>query len=144
MFNESSQIFLKCLNLARIGRPDILWSVNKLARGVTKWTRACDKRLARLLSYIHHTSDQRQYCRVGNTAQHCQIFLDTLKTPNQLRGGRGRESCAFSEVEHVPPSVGCARSNHQCFTVPQHRELFRWMLAFAWTVSPLSVSRIWL
>ena len=27
----SSQIVLKCSYLARIGRPDILWSVNKLA-----------------------------------------------------------------------------------------------------------------
>ena len=32
-----SQIVLTCLYLARIGRPDILWSVNKLARSVTKW-----------------------------------------------------------------------------------------------------------
>ena len=31
-----SQIVLKGLYLARIGRPDILWSVNKLARAVTK------------------------------------------------------------------------------------------------------------
>ena len=38
-----SQIVLKCLYLARIGRPDILWSVNKLARSITKWTKACDK-----------------------------------------------------------------------------------------------------
>ena len=44
-----SQIVLKCLCLARIGRLDILWSVNKLARTVTKWTQECDKRLARLL-----------------------------------------------------------------------------------------------
>ena len=35
-----SQIVLKCLYLARIGRPDILWSVNKLARSITKWTKA--------------------------------------------------------------------------------------------------------
>ena len=42
-----SQIVLKCLYLARIGRPDILWSVNKLARSITKWTKACDKRLNR-------------------------------------------------------------------------------------------------
>ena len=34
--NACSQIVLKCLYLARIGRPDILWSVNKLARSVTK------------------------------------------------------------------------------------------------------------
>ena len=39
-----SQIVLKCLYLARIGRPDILWSVNKLARSVTRRTGACDKR----------------------------------------------------------------------------------------------------
>ena len=31
-----SQNVLKCLYLARIGRPDILWSVNKLARAITK------------------------------------------------------------------------------------------------------------
>ena len=42
-----SQIVLKCLYmyLARTGRLDILWSVNKLARSVTKWTRACDRRV---------------------------------------------------------------------------------------------------
>ena len=67
-----SQIVLKCMYLARIGRPDILCSVNKLLHAVTKWTRACDKRLARLISYIHHTSDNIQYCHVGSTAQHCR------------------------------------------------------------------------
>ena len=39
-----AQIVLKCLYLARIGRPDILWSVNEFARAITKWTRASDKR----------------------------------------------------------------------------------------------------
>ena len=62
------KIVLQCLYLARIGRPDISWSVNKLARAFTKWTKACDKRLARLISYIHHTSEFRQYCDGGNTA----------------------------------------------------------------------------
>ena len=31
-----SQIVLICLYLVRVGRPDILWSVNKLARSITK------------------------------------------------------------------------------------------------------------
>ena len=52
-----SQMNLKCLYLARIGRPDILWSVNTLARSITKWTKACDKRLNRLISFFHHTCD---------------------------------------------------------------------------------------
>ena len=66
---------MNCLYLARIGRPDILWSLNNLARAVTKWTKACDKRLNRLISYVHHTCEYRQYCCVGNTAQQCRIGL---------------------------------------------------------------------
>ena len=49
-----SQIVLKFLYLALIGGPDIPWSVNKLARAVTKRTSACARRLARLISYIQH------------------------------------------------------------------------------------------
>ena len=40
--NTCPQVVLKCLYLARIGRHDILCSVNKLARCITKWTKACD------------------------------------------------------------------------------------------------------
>ena len=64
MSQVCSQIVLKCLYLARIGRPDILWSVNKFARSITKWTQACDKHLNRLISHIHHTCECRQYCHV--------------------------------------------------------------------------------
>ena len=75
-----SQIVLKCLHLARIGRPDILWSVSKLARSITKWTKACDKRLSRLISYIHHTCEYKQYCHVG---KHCQTMQ--IGTVSRLR-----------------------------------------------------------
>ena len=73
------QNVLSCLYLARIGRPHILWSVNKIARAVTKRTQACDRRLAKLSSYFHHTNEFRQYCHVGNTAQHCRqgLFQDS-------------------------------------------------------------------
>ena len=73
--NACSQIVLKCLYLAIIGRPDILWSVNKLARSITKWTKVCDKRLNRLISHIHHTREYEQYCHVGNTAKQCRLGL---------------------------------------------------------------------
>ena len=70
--NTCFQIVLKCSYLARIGRPDILWSVNKLARSITNWTTCCDKRLNRLTSKIHHTCEYKQYCHVGNTAK-CRL-----------------------------------------------------------------------
>ena len=51
----AARAVLKCLYLASVARPDILWTVNLLARNVTKWTKACDRRMERLISYIHHT-----------------------------------------------------------------------------------------
>ena len=84
-----------------VGRPDILWSVNKLARATTKLTKACDKRFVGLISYIHDTSEYRQYCHVGNTAQQCRLglfqdsdFAGNLEDSNQPQ----EECCAFSEV----------------------------------------------
>ena len=70
-----SQFFQKCLYSARIGRPDIQWSVNKFARSIKKWTKACDKRLNRLISYTYHTCEYKQYCHVGNTAKQCRLGL---------------------------------------------------------------------
>ena len=56
--------------------PDILWSVKKFARSITQSrTKACDKRLNRLISYIHHTCEYKQYCYVGNTAKQCRLGL---------------------------------------------------------------------
>ena len=52
----ASKIVLKELYLSRLGRPDTLWSVNTLAREVTRWSEACDKRFHRLMSYTPHTT----------------------------------------------------------------------------------------
>ena len=103
-----SQIVLKCLYLARIGRPDILWSVNKFARSITKWTKACDKRLNRLISYVHHTCEYRQYCHVGNTAKQCRLglfqdsdFAGDLEDSKSTSGGT---LCIFGSHTIVPKS----------------------------------------
>ena len=108
-----SQFVLKCLYLARIGSPDILRSVNKLARSITKWTKACDKRLNRLISYIHHTSEYRQYCRVGNTAKQCRLglfqdsdFAGDLEDSKSTCGGT---LCVFGSHTFVPISWMCKK-----------------------------------
>ena len=41
----------------------------------TKWTKASDKRLNRLISKIHRSSEYKQYCHVGNTAKQCKLGL---------------------------------------------------------------------
>ena len=108
-----SQIVLNCLYLARIGRPDILWSVNKLARSITKWTNACGKRLNRLISYIHHTCEYKQYCHVGNTAKQCRLglfqdsdFAGDLADSKSTSGGT---LCIFGNHTFVPISWMCKK-----------------------------------
>ena len=107
-----SQIVLKCLYLARIGRPDILWSAKKLARSITKWTKACDKRLSRFISYIHHTCEYKQYCYVG-TAEQCRLglfqdsdFAGDLEDSKSTSGGT---LCIFGSHTFVPISWMCKK-----------------------------------
>ena len=110
-----SQIVVKCLNLARNGRPDILWLVNKLARSITKWTKACDKRLNRLISYIHHTSEYKQYCRVGNTAKQCRVGLfqdsDFARDLEDSKSTSGGTLCIFGSHTFVPVSWMCEKQS---------------------------------
>ena len=73
----AAKIVLKALYLARLARPDILWTVNALARTVTKWTKACDKRLHRLISYLHFHSEWTQLCYMGDYTKDCWIALFT-------------------------------------------------------------------
>ena len=123
-----SQIVLKCLYLARIGRPDILWSVNKLARSITKWTKACDKRLNRLISYIHHTCEYKQYCRVGNIAKQCRLrlfqdsdFEGDLEDSKSTSGGT---LCISGSRTFVPMSWMCKKQN---FSFAQFNRIWNYL-----------------
>ena len=91
----------------------ILWSVNKLARSITKWTKACDKRLNRLISYIHHTYEYNQHCHVGNTAKQCRLglfqdsdFAGDLEDSKSTSGGT---LCIFGSHTFVPISWMCKK-----------------------------------
>ena len=102
-----SHIVLKCLFLARIGRPDIPWSVNKLARAVTKWTKA-----ARLI-FLHHTCECSQYCYGRNTAQHCRLGLfqdsDFAGDHEDSKSTSGGLLCIFGSRTFVPENWMCKK-----------------------------------
>ena len=134
-----SQIVFKSLYFSRIGRPDILLSVNKLARAVTKWSQACDRRLARLISYIHHTGDYRQDCRVGNTVQHCRLglfqdsdFAGDLED-SKSKSTSGGVLCIFGSRIFVTISWMCKKTN---VSIPQFYRIwnhfFGWWIAHGW------------
>ena len=108
-----SQIVLRCLYLARLGRPDIRCPVNKLARSITKWTKASEKRLNRLISYIHHTCEYKQYCHVGKTAKRCRLgvfqdsdFAGDLEDSKSFSGGT---LCILGSHTFVPKSWMCKK-----------------------------------
>ena len=71
----AARVVLKALYVARIARYDIMWAVNMLAREVTRWTAACDRRLHRLISYMHHTVEHAQTCFVGDPPSKCWLTL---------------------------------------------------------------------
>ena len=78
---------------------------------------------------ISMPSQFRQYCHVGNTAQHCRLGLfQDLDFAGDL------------EVENLSPSVGRARSKLLSRTVPQSLKSFLWMLDHAWMGYLLSIS----
>ena len=108
-----SQLVPKCLYLARIGRPDIFWSGNKLALSITKWTKSCDKRMNRLISYIHHTFEYKQYCHVCNTAKQCRLGLfQDSDFAGDLEGSKytsGGTLCVLGSHTFVPISWMCKK-----------------------------------
>ena len=92
---------------------DILWSVKKLARPNTKWTKACDKRLNRFISFIHHTCEYKQYCSVGSTAKQCRLGLfqdsDFARDLEDLKSTSGGTLCIFGSHTFVPISWMCKK-----------------------------------
>jgi len=72
---DAAKIIMKALYGARLVRFELLWPICSSAREVSKWTRACDKRLHRLMCYIHHTPDHSLESFVGDDAQHCHVVL---------------------------------------------------------------------
>ena len=108
-----SRIVLKCLYLARYNRPDIYWTVNVLARSVTSWTRACDKRLERLIAYINSTVDVSQHCYVGDPPENCSIglFADASFAGDLVdsKSTTGELLCLFGPNTFVPITWMCKK-----------------------------------
>ena len=68
---------MKALYGARLVRYELLWPIRSSAREVARWTRACDKRLHRLMCYIHLTPDHSLETFVGDRVELCHPVLSS-------------------------------------------------------------------
>ena len=87
--------------------------MTSVGESITKWTKACDKRLKRLISYFHHTCDYKQYCHVGDIAKQCRLglfqdsdFAGDLEDSKSTSGGT---LCIFGSHTFVPISWMCKK-----------------------------------
>ena len=112
--------------VARIGRPDILWSVTHLARSVTKLTQACDRRLAVMWETRHSTAGMGYF-----KTQTLQATLRIQSEPQEV-------SCVFFWKQNICSSqLDVQETNNQFLIAPQSLKLFLWILDCEWMGSLL-------
>ena len=89
--------------------------MNKLARSITKWTKACDKRQNRFISCIHYTCEYKQCCHVGSTAKLSRLGLfqdsDFARNLEDSKSTPGGTLCVFGSHTFVPISWMCKKQN---------------------------------
>ena len=102
-----------------------------------KWTKACDKRLNRLISYIHHTCEYKQYCYVGNTAKQCRLglfqdsdFAGDLEDSKSTSGGT---LCIFWKSYFCSNKLDVHATKLPFRTVQQNLKSSLWTLDRDWT-----------
>jgi len=108
-----SKAVLKCLYMTRSARPELYWAVNALAREVTKWNVACDKRLHRLMCYIKFNANVHLACYVGDKPSQCKLvlfadasFAGDLKDSRSTSGGI---LCLMGPNTYVPLQWICKK-----------------------------------
>ena len=90
---DAAKVVMKCLYGARFVRFDLLWPIGDLARRISKWTKACDRRLDRLMGHLQTTLDHGLEGFVGDRIEDCSVlaycdasFADELATSKSTSG----------------------------------------------------------
>ena len=90
---DAAKIVMKLLYGCRFVRFDYLWPCGDLARRITKWTKACDRRLDRLMDHLRCTQNFALEGFMGDAADQCHVlaycdasFADDLQTSKSTSG----------------------------------------------------------
>ena len=110
---DAAKIIMKALYGARLVRYELLWPICSSARQVTKWTVACDKRLHRLMCYIHHTEDHSLESFVGDDAQHIHpVLFSDADFAGDMQTAKSTSGCYLAMVgpnTFAPVTASCKK-----------------------------------
>ena len=89
----AAKIVMKVLYGARFLRYDLLWPLASVARQISKWNKASDRRLHRLVSYLNTTIDYSLESFVGDDPEDCVVlqycdasFADDIRESKSTSG----------------------------------------------------------
>ena len=122
-------------NCSEMGKLGTYWKTRysmvseQVARSITKWTKACDKRLSRLISsFITHviTNNIVMWETLQNNAD-----WDCFKTPilpeiSRIQNLHLVEHCAFSESQTFVSISWMCKNKLQFRTIQQNQKSFPW------------------
>ena len=145
--NVCSQMALKFLYLAIIGRLDLLWSVNKFPRGVTKVNESLWQTLSSFdFTHSHEWPQTILPCGQYGAALSIGLFRDSdfSRDLEDSKSTSGRLLRVFGGRTFVSTSWMCKKQSSVSHRVQQNLKLFCWMLVFAWTEYPRLIFGTWL
>ena len=103
--------------------------------------------ISRLISHIHHTCENKQYCHVGNTAKQCRLGLfqdsDFAGDHEDSKSTSGGALCVFGSHTFVATSLDVLKNKLQFRAFQQDQKSFFWMQDWGWMVSPHLIHGIW-
>ena len=127
-------------------RPVFLRYVNKFACALMKWSKACDKRLARLISYIHHTCKfwAILFCGTHSTTMQIRIVsrLWFCRRPWRFQVNISWNSVHFRKPNINANKLDVQETDFSFHTVLQKLKSFLSMQVYAWMGFLLSICGI--
>jgi len=89
----AAMMLMTLMYSARVARYDILQAINYLAKRITRWDAKNDRRLHRLMCYVHATADYNMMGFMGDDPRyltlHCFCDADFAGCPYTLRSTSG-------------------------------------------------------
>ena len=116
-------VLMKILYGARVARYDLLRPVQALASKITKWTKLCDRKLHRLVSYINETVQICLHAWVGDPIERIKMVLycdaDLASDRNDHKSTSGVFLCLMGPPTFVPIAAYCRKQTSVSKSTPE-------------------------